>query len=598
MPRYTKESLSDLRSKIDLVEVLEQHIQLKRAGASYKALCPFHDEKTPSFTLQKGDSHYHCFGCGAHGDAIQFLMQHLKLSFTDAVQNLAERFHVELQEASGTHEEKRTSRGRLKEALDAACSFYQFLLLYTKEGQEALSYLYERGISLEFITSFRLGLSPASEGLFRKYMRQKGFFDEVLEDAGLLTERTGKLREFFLERITFPILDAQGAVIGFSARKFREKTFGGKYINTQETELFKKSKVLFGLHHSRKRIAKEKQVIVVEGQLDCLRLIFNGYDYTVAGQGTAFGESHVRELIQLGITKAYLLLDGDEAGRNAAVKIGHLFQKEGVDVYVAMLEDGQDPDSVLVQHGPLAILTLLQDAEEYLTYLFQHLAKEVNLNSPASKNGLIQEMAKRIRDWNNAVMVHESLKKLASLADVPDEILGAATRVAPNMQIKRIQFFGKEEVDPDKILEGDLLRWLIVCGNDNAKLYDLCKVNLTSTSFRNPLARLLYDYLLKCYEEKRPFDFLELAAEVEGEEANSFLSSILGRKVNREKAHLLIEETIVRIKERNWLFEREQIRQKIQSGTLSEEEVHELVKKFDEVKKCAPKLISIGSEQK
>jgi DNA primase len=592
MARYRPESLQQLRERIDLAEVLSQHIDLKKTGAAYKALCPFHDEKSPSFVVQKGDSHYHCFGCGAHGDAIQFLLQHLKMSFSDAVNHLADRYQVQLETVTAEHDEKKVSRSRLKDVLEYACRFYQCFLLHTDEGKEALQYLYNRGITLQFITAFRLGLAPQHDGLLRKALKEEGFHEDVLEESGIITTRSGRAKEFFLDRITFPIQDATGAVIGFSARNFKEKAFGGKYINTTETELFKKSKVLFGLHHSRKRIAKEKQAIVVEGQLDALRLIHAGFDFTVAGLGTAFGEQHVRELLHLGISKVFLLLDGDVAGRQASIKIGNLFQKEGVDVLVATLDPKMDPDLLLLNEGPIGILKKLLSAQDYLAFLFEEESKGKRLDSPAEKNMLLQEIVAKIRGWNNPIMVHESLKKLANLAKVPEELLGVGGITPPSPHFKKSVRLGVETVDPDRILEGDLLRWLIVCGENNKYLFDICAANLSAESFRVKIAEKIYFQIMQNGKDgRKAFDLLSLAAEVDEEELGSFLSEILSRKVNREKAQELLTETIQRMKDRNWMLEREAIKLKIHSGTANDLEVTELVKRFDELKSATPKMV-------
>lgn len=367
MALYKKESLDLLRERVDLAELLSGYISLKRAGTSFKALCPFHEERTPSFVVQAGDSHYHCFGCGAHGDAIAFLMSHLKISFVDAVDMLAERFGIHLEKAD-QEEQKGPSKKLLKEALDFAARFYHFSLLHSEEGEQALRYLYERGITLDFIRRFQIGYAPARTGTLLRLMREKGFHESLIEEAGLITAKSK--RDFFNERITFPICDAFGAVIGFSARKFKESTFGGKYINTSETPLFKKSHVLFGLHHSRTRMAKERKALIVEGQIDALRLIEAGFDYTVASQGTAFGEGHVKELLHLGVTQAYLALDADDAGLQAAVKIGHLLQKKAVAVSILSLPEGSDPDQLLRERGPEDFAERLQKAVEYLPFLF------------------------------------------------------------------------------------------------------------------------------------------------------------------------------------------------------------------------------------
>ena len=201
---FSKESLETLKQRIDIVEVISAHIDVKRAGAAYKALCPFHDEKTPSFVVQKGDSHYHCFGCGAHGDAIQFLMAHLKMSFLDAVESLAQRFHVHLERIE-SHEKKGPSKTLLKDALANASHFFQFMLLHTPEGHQALKYLYSRGLNLEFIQQFQLGFAPAAPGMLRRVLHEKSIKDEIMLAAGLIQAReSGGYRDFFSDRITFP----------------------------------------------------------------------------------------------------------------------------------------------------------------------------------------------------------------------------------------------------------------------------------------------------------------------------------------------------------------------------------------------------------
>ncbi len=188
MAIYTKESLETLRQRVDLVEVLNTHLDLKKAGAAYKGLCPFHDEKTPSFMVQKGDTHYHCYGCGAHGDAIQFMIEYQKLSFSDAIENLAQRFGVILETVDNNFEKKGHSKARIKETLQLATELFQFYLLHTNEGKEALEYLYKRNISLEFIQYFGIGLSPKKGGILRKALHSKYISDELMIEAGLLAQ--------------------------------------------------------------------------------------------------------------------------------------------------------------------------------------------------------------------------------------------------------------------------------------------------------------------------------------------------------------------------------------------------------------------------
>lgn len=591
---YTKKSLELLREKIDLIEVVSSYVNLKPAGSSYKGVCPFHDEKTPSFMIQKGESHYHCFGCGAHGDAIAFLMSYMKMSFVEAVDTLAERFQVPMEEVEYERREGGPSKKDLKDALQKTCSFYHTYLLHSDEGHLALKYLYDRGIDLEFIRLFKIGFAPKRGALFGKFMQKHRYTAELLEKAGLIkTGRDGKKKAFFANRITFPILDVGGSVIGFSARKIDEETFGPKYVNTPETPLFKKSHTLYGLSFSRRRIAKEKRAIVVEGQIDALRLIQEGFNITVAGQGTAFTEDHVKELLNLGVTKVFLALDGDEAGRTAASKIGNLFQKEGVEVYVTPIPMGKDPDTLLKEEGPLAFAELLEKSVDYLSFLIDYFSKETDLSSPSQKNHLVQTIVQRIRSWDHPLMVHESLRKLARLTQVPEKLVGVGQEeVQRSTYVKREGSLSEVSIDPDRVIETDLLRWLYLLSDTSPKLFQIIKENLRPKHFTTAICRRLFSHYMDSIDEKKEIDLLSLANNLETPEEQLLFSEIVQKKVNTERAEEGVIETVTKMLQRHWMEERERIKIQIQSGRCSEEEILELAKRFDAIK-GAPPLIKI-----
>jgi DNA primase len=569
MSHFSKESLSELRSRIDLIEVLSPYVQFQKSGTSYKALCPFHDERTPSFVIQKGAHHYHCFGCGAHGDAIQFLILHLKMGFVEAVETLAERFGVLLAEESQTTDPTAPSKAVLKEVLEQTCRFYQFCLLHTADGHAALLYLYKRGIDLNFIRQFRIGYAPPHILPINDPL--------VLKTAGLMTAQG---HPFFSDRITIPILDPMGSVIGFSART--RSSEGPKYINTPETPLFKKSRVLFGLSYSRKKIAKERKALIVEGQIDALRLIHVGYDWTVAGQGTAFTEEHVKALIHLGIRVVYLALDGDGAGQEAAVKIGHLFQKEGVEVFVVPLDPLLDPDLVIREQGPEEWEKRLAASLEYLPFLVQYLSRRISIHTPAGKNELVQVIAHKIREWNHPLMIHESLRKLAQLTQVPESLLlteqKGIERISPSPPVH-------PSFDPDRILETDLCRWLLL-GKDPARLLCIAQHNLTPDHFYHPCTRTLY----AIFTSGQSYDLLSLAMDLKTPEEQAFFSEILQKKINLDRVEGFTE-TVQRLLDRHWMKKREEIKLALYSGTLSEEKVLELARHFDALKKTRPHVV-------
>lgn len=591
---YAKKSLELLREKIDLIEVVSSYVNLKPAGSSYKGICPFHEEKTPSFMIQKGEYHYHCFGCGAHGDAIAFLMSYMKMTFVEAVESLAQRFQVPLEEVEYEKGASGPNKKDLKEVLQKATDFYHTYLLHSDEGHIALKYLYDRGLDLEFIRLFKIGLAPKRGIFFGKFMQKHQYGAELLEKAGMIKSRPdGKKKAFFINRITFPILDASGRVIGFSARKMDDESFGPKYINTPETPLFKKSQTLYGLSFSRRRIAKEKRAIIVEGQIDALRLIQSGFNITVAGQGTAFTEDHVKELLKLGITQVYLALDGDEAGAAATSKIGNLFQKEGVEVYVVTTPLGMDPDVILKEQGPLAFAQLLEKAEDYLSFLLSYFSKETDLSSPSQKNHLIQTIAQKIRSWDHPLMVHESLRKLARLTQVPEKLIGVGQEeMRRSTYVKREGSLSEIEINPDRVLETDLLRWLYLLSDSSPKLFQIIQENLRPEHFSTPICRRLFSYYMDNITKEKNRDLLSLANNFESPEEQLLFSEIVQKKINTERAEEGVIETVTKMLQRHWMEERERIKIKIQSGRCTEKEILGLAKKFDEIK-GAPPLIKI-----
>lgn len=590
----SEESLNKLRQRIDLQEVVASHVDLKRFGSSFKALCPFHNEKTPSFIVNKGDSHYHCFGCGAHGDAIAFLMSYLKMSFSDAVESLAEKFGVTLDYLEKEKEEKGINKSKLKEALKEAKRFYHFYLLHTDEGHIALEYLYQRGIDLDFIYLFEIGFSPRSSPIFAQYMKEKGFDLTTLEQVGLYhSSSKAKVKDFFQTRVMFPIKDALGQVVGFSARKIQEETFGPKYINTPETPLFKKSQILYGFSECRKRIAKDKKAIIVEGQIDALRLIQEGFDCTVAGQGTAFTEEHANELIKLGVQEVFVAFDGDEAGRQGAIKVGDFFQKEGVDVKIVLLSEKQDPDSVLREFGPVAFKEHLESAVDYLAYLVSELSKTIDPSTPSGKHQLTLALKKRIRGWNHPLMVHESLKKVAKILDIPEHLIQSKEELSQEVFIKKSGTVTNQEIDPQRILESDFLRWVILYGTKDG-VSEIAVNNISFEELVVPICKKVYSLYLESYQNQNVLDVLSLGMKLQTVEEQLFLSEVLQKRVNGEKAKEGVVSTIKKILERNWLNERERIKIEIQKGLCSQEQAFELAKRFDELRKNPPVIKEIA----
>lgn len=585
MPLYTRESLENLRSRVILLDVVSEHIEVKKQGAVYKALCPFHDEKSPSFTIDNSDGHYHCFGCGAHGDAIQFLLEHQKLTFHEAVERLASKYHVPLVSVDKDEMGDGGKRVKLKEAVELACQYFQFMLLHTEKGQEALSYLAARGLDIEFIQKFRIGYAINESGLFLKFMEKRGIDQDILQEAGLLAN--GTKREFFFDRIMFPIHHPSGYVIGFSARKYKESTSGGKYVNSPETKLFKKSKLLFGLNYSRRMIAKSREAMIVEGQIDALRLIDAGFDYTVASQGTAFGEEHASELIKQGIVKAILCFDADDAGKNAALKVGELFLTKGVEVKVVNFPKGEDPDSFLRKWGKEKLKDLVVNAEDFLDFLFRHTSFGLDLGSPAVKKRVVEEIVAKINRFENDIVQHESIKKLAVLANLPESMIRRHAEGRTFIAISTTAPAGVFKIDPHLILESDFLQGLLLLSGKGADHLKMASINISPDFFINPFCQRLYQKLQG--NSASAFNMLAFTLSLEND-LQGFLQEVLAKKADFDSAEEAFLESMQKLLDRDWMEKREFVRTKMQNGNLKEEEAFQLLKEFEDIKKKDPKI--------
>ncbi len=340
MARIKDTSVRDVFSASDIVEVVSGRTQLRKTGARWTGRCPFHEERTPSFSVNAADKLYYCFGCGKGGDVITFVRETENLEFADAVEWLAERFRVRLEydESSPKADEDRRHRDRLFAVLDQATSFYERHLWDTAAGEPVRAYLESRGLRPEICREFRLGLSPGT-GLAKK-AQEKGFTTAELR-AACLTNQRGN--DYFPYRLMFPLSDARGRIVGFQARKLLEDDpLRGKYVNSPEGELFHKSAVLYGLNLGRTAIAKQERAVVVEGNTDVIALRQAGFEPVVASMGTALTERQLKELQRL-TRKLYLCFDSDAAGEDATLRGMELAATLGFDVRVVSLPKGQDP---------------------------------------------------------------------------------------------------------------------------------------------------------------------------------------------------------------------------------------------------------------
>ncbi|MGN6430302.1 MAG: DNA primase [Gaiellaceae bacterium] len=341
MARIADSSVETVKATADIVEVISGRTQLRRSGARFTGLCPFHDERTPSFSVSPEKGLYYCFGCGAAGDAVSFVEETEGVDFVGAIEWLAQRFNVllEYEEASPEQDARRRRRDRLYAVLDAGASFYGRYLWESEAGADARAYLARRGLDEGVCREYRLGLAARGATLARKAV-ERGFTLQELTGAGLVNRRGN---DYFQGRLLFPIADARGRVVGFQARRLREDDpLQAKYVNSPEGELFRKGDLLYGLDRARTAIAREERALIVEGNTDVLALRQAGLGPVVASMGTALTERHLKELSRL-TRKLYLCFDADAAGEAATLRGMDLAAAQGFDVRVVALPPGTDP---------------------------------------------------------------------------------------------------------------------------------------------------------------------------------------------------------------------------------------------------------------
>ena len=403
--------MRDVVAAADMVEVVSGRTPLRRAsGSRFTGRCPFHEEKTPSFSVNPVEKLYYCFGCGKGGDVISFVRETENLDFVGAIEWLADRFRVpiEVEEASPQIEAERRRRERLYTVLDQTATYFERLLWEGDAGASVREYLAGRGLGEEIAKEFRLGLSPG-RGLADK-ARERGFTLDELKSAGLVTTRG---TDYFPQRLMFPLADARGRVVGFQARKLREDDpLRGKYVNSPEGDLFHKSAVLYGLHLAKAAIGKQDFAAVVEGNTDVIALRQAGFEPVVASMGTALTERQLRELGRM-TKRLFLCFDADAAGQEATLRGMELASVQGFDVKIVTLPRGQDPAD-----APDGFEDRLRTAESYLVYRVR-----LEIERSADRQEGFVRAREVLANTEDSPERQEALRLLADRLDLPRETL-------------------------------------------------------------------------------------------------------------------------------------------------------------------------------
>jgi DNA primase len=442
-------TLERIRAASDIVDIIGASVPLKKAGANFTALCPFHKEKTPSFNVNPHKQIFHCFGCHKGGDVFTFVKEYENIGFVDAVRRLAERAKIPLEfDNNPAEQQSRHLKDKLLQIHEQIAQRWQNCLANEAAGQLARDYLNKRGVSAEAIKLFRLGAAPELWDDTVNWAKSKNYELELVEKAGLIIRKSESgnqnaeteirnsqfaIRNFydrFRGRLMFPICDEQSRVIGFSGRILSGDEKTAKYVNSPETAIFTKSKVFFGLDKSKRALLDAQSAIVCEGQLDLIACFMAGVQNVVAPQGTAFTDQHAR-IIKRYVDEVVLCFDSDEAGQNAAVRsLDHLLAS-GLAVRVAVMPKPHDPDSFIKASGGEAFRKLVESADGFFDYYLNRLCAQNDPASDKGRNIILREMAEAVRKTGSAVLVDKYAQKTALRLGVSPEAVRAEFKKIP-----------------------------------------------------------------------------------------------------------------------------------------------------------------------
>ena len=492
--RFSDDFVREVVNRTDLVQLMEERgVALRRTGSTFKACCPFHSEKTPSFNVNPQRGFFHCFGCGTSGDAIRFLMLFERLTFAEAVTDLANKAGVELRHEGKSNQRKPDQEAGLH-ALQLASGFYQ-QQLQGPTGQDVRAYLDQRYVPAEWQEHFQLGFAPDDWQRLHQYLLAQKIPAQIQEQCGLvkMAEQQERRYDRFRNRLIFPIRDARGRCIGFGGRVIRSED-QPKYLNSPETPYYRKSQVLYGLYEGLEPIRRSRELIFVEGYLDVIRMHQYGFTQTVATCGTALTPEHL-QLIRRHADSVVLLFDGDTAGQKAALKNCQLFLPVPLDTYILTLPENEDPDSFLQNKGEEAFSKLLARKQPLLEYLIRQTLAKYPETVPGRQEALrellvaaqpIPKLEQRQMVW---VQIAEALR-------LPNETVFAAAKTLTNFsQNNTLVSYSNSTIrqSPHSPDERFLLQALLT----EAQLMSLAKQFLRPEDFRHSLYRQLYEQLLQ-----------------------------------------------------------------------------------------------------
>ena len=551
---YSEDLIEEIRIKNDIVDVISNYVRLQKKGSSYFGLCPFHNEKSPSFSVSRDKQMYYCFGCGAGGNVFTFLMEYENYSFVEAVQYLADRAGVELpkEEYSKEAKEKADLKATLLEINKVAAQYY-YIQLKSERGKVAHDYLSGRGLSEETIKAFGLGFSTKYSNDLYQYLKSKGYREDLIRQAGLISidEKNGVYDKFW-NRVMFPIMDVNSRVIGFGGRVMGDAK--PKYLNSPETAIFDKSRNLYGLN--RARTSRKPYFLVCEGYMDVISLHQAGFTNAVASLGTALTSGHA-SLIKRYVKEVYLTYDSDEAGTRAALRAVPIMKEAGIAAKVIRMEPYKDPDEFIKNLGAEEFEKRIENARNGFMFSLEILAQNYNMESPEEKTSFFQEAAKRLMEFEDELERNNYIEAVAKTYHVSVESLQklvSKTAIKEGMAspVKRPKTLGEnkdisQREDGNKRAQKILLTWLI----DQPKLFSIIEEYITPMDFTEKNYKKVAELLYEQYHEGElnPARILNhFTEEEEHREAAALFHTRIRELSTEEEKERAIKETILKVK--------------------------------------------------
>lgn len=544
---YSEDLVEEIRLKNDIVEVISSYVKLQKKGSSYFGLCPFHNEKSPSFSVSPSKQMYYCFGCGAGGNVFTFIMEYENYSFPEALKMLADRAGVALPEQEMDEEAKRQQnvRSNILE-LNKMAAKYFYYQLRRESGAVAMKYLKDRKLSDETIHKFGLGYSNKYSDDLYKYLKSKGISDELLAQSGLMNvdERRGMYDKFW-NRVIFPIMDVNGRVIGFGGRVMGDGK--PKYLNSPETKVFDKSRNLYGLNIAR--TSRKKNILVCEGYMDVISLHQAGFQNAVASLGTALTSQHA-SLLRRYTEEVILTYDSDEAGIKAALRAIPLLKEAGVSAKVLSMAPYKDPDEFIKAEGAESFQQRIDQAQNSFLYEIDVLQRQYDMKDPQSKTAFYQETAKKLMTFESELERENYIEAVAARYGVGfDNLRKLVNKMAlkgTSIQIpERPRAVRTEKEEGIRKSQKLLLTWLI----EYPGLYQIVKKYITKEDFTTELYQTVAGLLFAQYDagEKNPAKIINHFTEPEEQSEAASLFNTTLQVDNQAEMEKAIKETMVKI---------------------------------------------------